>query len=112
MKPRIYGPRGLMALAALAAMPALVEAEPVIDPNNPPKRMDINTTPRSVCNAWDVFFNGQKQRACVIADRETGYIKRYKLAIGSMPVKGRSGTYETEELHGKVEFRRKEGERV
>jgi hypothetical protein len=97
----------------MAALPALTEpVEEKVDPNKPPVRMDINSTPRHVCQAWDVFFNGQRQRACIIADREKGYIKRYKLAIGSMPVRGRSGTYETEELHGKVEFKLKEGERV
>lgn len=115
---KVYGARGILGIAAMTAvalsqMNSPVQAEPLpadpvpVDPNKVPKRLDINSTPREVCKAWRVFFNGVEQRACIIADREKGYILRYKTAIGSMPVRGRSGKYETEHLKGIVEFRAK-----
>lgn len=67
-----------------------------------PRRMDSDTTPRDVCEAFDVYFNGIRQLCCKVADVDKGYIVRYKRSVGRKPV----GT-ETEVLRGKVEIRRK-----
>lgn len=67
-----------------------------------PRRMHSGTTPASVCDAFDVFFNGIRQLCCKTADVDKGYIVRYKKSVGRKPV----GTA-TEVLRGKVEIRRK-----
>lgn len=108
----------LMALAAMSLVPTLRESEvraslhkeinDALDDVAPavPKRLDIKHHSQEYCKKFDVFFNGQKQRLCTEADAEKGYIVRYKLGIGSLPVAGRSG-YETERLEGRVEIKMK-----
>lgn len=109
---------GLMAALLAASAPTAVAPQEDTRPYEPPKdgklptRLDIRTDSRQKCAAYDVFFDGVKQRCCVIADAGKGFILRYKNAIGSMPVRGRSGKYETEHLIGKVEIKPKAQESV
>jgi len=68
-----------------------------------PRRMDVNFTPRSIINLHDVFFNGEKQTLCVMADAVKGIIHRWSHGTGHRPGKGAV----IQELQGKVEIRRK-----
>lgn len=61
-----------------------------------PIKMDIATTPREVMAAFQVWFNGELQTRCTVANTQHGYIVRYVNGIGG----------KTERLEGKVEFRR------
>jgi hypothetical protein len=70
----------------------------------PPMRfMSLHQTPRNIINMYDVFFNGEKQRLCTIADVGQGMIRRWKYGTGSVPAPGSP----TEDLFGKVEIRLK-----
>lgn len=71
-----------------------------------PKRLELGRTPDSICRAYDVYFNGVKQRLCKLADVEKGRIIRYKNGIGNQPVAKGFGI-QIEELFGNVEIRRK-----
>jgi hypothetical protein len=81
--------------------------EVVPQPTKIPQRLNIKHHSQEYCKKFDVFFNGQKQRLCIEADAEKGFIVRYKLGIGSLPVANREGTYETERLEGRVEIKLK-----
>lgn len=70
-----------------------------------PNRLDIEVDTRLYCKQFDVFFNGVKQRLCQVADVKAGFIIRFKLGIGRLPVRGRTGKYETEMIKGKVEIK-------
>jgi hypothetical protein len=73
-----------------------------------PVYLDIHKDSKQYCAMWDVYLNGVKQRACMVADVEKGHVIRFKHAIGNLPVRGRTGKFETEVVRGKVEIRRKE----
>lgn len=114
----IYGARGLMALAAMACIPTERNAEqraelhtaindaPPAAPTTP-KRLNIKYDSQEFCKRFEVFFNGQKQRLCIEADAEKGFVVRYKLGIGSLPVANRAGEFETERVQGRVEIKLK-----
>lgn len=111
-----FRPTTLMALAAMSLVPTEREAarrtdvgaEPVRAQKPAlPKRLDIRIHSQEYCKQFEVFFNGIKQRLCTEADAEKGYIVRYKLGIGSLPVQNREGKYETERLQGRVEIKLK-----
>ena len=93
----LLGNRDLM-LALLNAAPKMAQV---------PRRLCIDSTPAEVCKQFDVYFNGVKQRLCHTADVDQGYIIRFKLGIGNMPVRNRFGKYDTEQLQGKVQIVRK-----
>lgn len=116
----VMGPRSLMALAAMSLVPTQRESEVRAElhreindaadelvPPKIPKRLDIKHHSQEYCKKFEVFFNGQKQRLCTEADVEKGYIVRYKLGIGNLPVANRAGEYETERLQGRVEIKLK-----
>jgi len=44
-----------------------------------PTRMEVGVTPLSICNRFDVYFNGVKQTRCTVADTVEGYITRYAM---------------------------------
>jgi hypothetical protein len=92
-------PRDFKQIHALSAAIAVLGS---IAPMPTPRRMDSETTPREVCEAFDVYFNGIRQLCCKVADVDKGYIVRYKRSIGRKPM-----TTQTEVLRGKVEIRRK-----
>lgn len=73
-----------------------------------PNRLDLDVDPVIECKKYDVFFNGKKQTLCHVADVRNGYILRYKLGFGNIPVKGRDGRFHTEMLKGNVEIKLKE----
>lgn len=58
-------------------------------------RLSIHEHPVAVLKRYDVYFNGEKQSLCVVADAELNYITRYKYSI-------EDGQVET--LHGIVEI--------
>jgi hypothetical protein len=73
-----------------------------------PDKLDINTDHVRYCMQFDVYFNGEKQTRCIVADVKNGRILRYKHAIGRTPVRNRRGKYDTETLEGVVKIVRKD----
>lgn len=69
-----------------------------------PKCLSIQDTPAEVLRRYDVYFKGKKQSLCTVADVEQGYIERFKLGVGNMPVRDRDGQLRTVKLFGKVEI--------
>lgn len=64
-----------------------------------PRRLEQGTPGQGL---YEVFFNGQRQHLCVIADMDAGFITRYTQGIGNQP-----STKTTETLKGRVVIRRK-----
>lgn len=96
-------------IAALAMLATNEQAPPLEAPARPrgalPTKLDIRTDSAEYCSQFDVFFNGVKQSACVVADVKNKRILRYKNAMGRIPVRGRTGKYETQHLDGLVEIK-------
>lgn len=69
-----------------------------------PRRLELGVTPTRICNAYDVYLNGQKQFLCIVADVDKGYIKRYVRGVGRKPVANKNGTFDTELHFGKVQI--------
>lgn len=69
----------------------------------PPRLMALGITPRNIMNMHDVFFNGEKQTLCVLADVEKGTIIRWDRGKNNRP----APDAKQEQLYGKVEIRRK-----
>jgi hypothetical protein len=69
-----------------------------------PRFMSLASTPRNIINMYDVYFNGEKQRLCTVADVGNGMIRRWMYGTGNVPAKDSP----TEDLFGKVEIRLKQ----
>ncbi len=69
-----------------------------------PNRLSITDQSFEYCQKWDVYFNGMKQRHCTIADVERGYIVRYRLGVGGIPIANRKGKVETVRCVGVVKI--------
>lgn len=98
--------------AALIALLGRAEAREPLEPSKAydgpvPKRMETDKTPIAILKAFDVYFNGEKQTECTVADTEAGYIVRYIRSKRTNQLVRCDGSYATEKLHGKVEFVRK-----
>ncbi len=63
--------------------------------------MSLTKTPRNIINMYDVFFNGEKQKLCTLADVGTGTIHRWRYGRGNVPIPGSP----VDVLQGKVEIR-------
>lgn len=68
-----------------------------------PRMMSIDTTPRSIMNMHEVYFNGEKQMLCTYVNVTEGKIIRWKEGTGMQP--NRKAGQET--CLGKVEIRRR-----
>lgn len=64
-----------------------------------PRRLESGTPGQGL---YEVFFNGQRQHLCTVADMDEGFITRYTRGTGNQP-----STKETETLKGRVVIRRK-----
>jgi len=72
-----------------------------------PRRMAVDETPSGMHAAHDVYLNGVKQRLCIVADMDKGYVKRYVSGVGNIPLRNRKGNTDTELLFGDVQIVRK-----
>lgn len=94
-------------LASAAAARAARKATELPRAVGPVRRLALGETPQEICNAYDVYLNGIKQRLCIIADMDLGYVKRYKAGVGNIPSKDRRGNAQTEMVTGNVQIVRK-----
>jgi hypothetical protein len=94
----------LMAAAMLGVSNGIAIASQAPPAGPPPRRLELGVTPQQVCNQYDVYFNGEKQRLCCVADVDKGYIKRYLRGVGRKPVVNKNGKYDMELLFGKVQI--------
>lgn len=77
-------------------MKALPTTSAPATPTGPPKRLKQG---QPGAGMWDVYFNGERQRLCKVADVDKGMIERYMHGDGSKPL-----THRTEILHGVVQI--------
>lgn len=69
-------------------------------------RLDVRVRPYDPrCDSASVFFDGVKQRHCICADEEAGFIERYVLdSQGKFVFDAATDEISTEVLYGKVEI--------
>ncbi len=69
----------------------------------PIPRMMNHLTPRGIANMHEVYFNGELQHLCTLANVDKGVIHRWTHGKGNRPAKDAN----IEELYGKVEIKRR-----
>lgn len=47
----------------------------------PITRLDVTTMPQEFTRKFDVTLNGVKQRHCIVADENEGYVVRYRMGL-------------------------------
>lgn len=107
---RLNKVRADTAVALAAAAMARAARTPLVD-CPVPRYMSLDSTPRDVAAAHDVYLNGVKQRLCIVADMDKGFIKRYVAGVGNIPALNRHGKADTELLFGDVRIVRR-GEKL
>ncbi len=68
-----------------------------------PRFMAVGMTPRNIINMHEVYFNGERQQLCTIADVDKGFIRRWMHGKGNVPAKDSP----SEDCFGKVEIKRR-----